>query len=686
MFDDVFQELGYRRIILDYHFSEYPDNVLSKASANEIVAYAKQAGASSLLLYAKDHWGNLYTNSSKYKHHRYAPADLFGQVQQEAIRQGGLSVFAYYSVGWDEYIARLHPEWTGRNSSGEINHPRAVMAKWNTLCINSPYRKIVLDQIDEIVRSYDFPALFLDIIMYNFGDFNTPCYCDYCQQLWFDEHAEPIPRVFNLSDKAIYLKFRDKFYRDFLSEIRERVKLTGKKVQLVHNFGVDFNFDDYMSKEAEPWGHDYYSNSMAAKIFRSYGNGKPVEIISARFNQSWDFTVKPAVQLIWEAMTTLAHNAAFMIIDQPNIDGSIEPQSTSLIRQVFSEIKNVEPLVANTQPYSEVALLFSYKNQELIYSKLHCAQFEEEFYGAYKMLTELHIPFDVIADERLSEDKLSNIKVLIVPNILSILPGQARMIRAFADNGGHLIFTYKSNFIDENGQPLSQHERSFGLLTSADDSEHDFRFASAWGDMETPYVRINQGSLDVHPASGTNSQTRSNLVNVALACSSSQWNSHNVQPGNQDEHPALLTMQTGMGRATYFPYKFFSEYLAQGLAAYKHGFKEILLQDYQPLIKVQTHANVEANYLQSGRDMRLFLTNCSVTRPAGSYRGSPCNFPTNYDEVLPVGNLVIQSRKELRKCSSMKFPDLAIEKISGVWEAVLPSLDIYDVVLCEFAE
>ncbi|HAL73466.1 MAG TPA: hypothetical protein DCM45_00055 [Clostridiales bacterium] len=628
----------------------------------------------------------MYTNSPKQKHHKNAPPDLFGQVQQEALRQGGLSVFAYYSVGWDEHMARLHPEWTGRNSSGEINHPRNVMARWNTLCINSPYRNVVLDQIEELVRSYDFPALFLDIIMYNFGDFNTPCYCSYCQQRWLEGHAEPMPRVFNLSDKARYLKFRNEFYRTFLTEIRERVRQTGKKVQLVHNFGVDFDFDDYMSKEAEPWGYDYYSNSVAAKVFRSYGNGKPVEIISARFNQSWDFTVKPPVQLVWEAMTALAHNSAFMVIDQPNIDGSIEPQSTSLIRQVFSEVKKVEALVADTRPYSEIALLYSYKNQELIYNKLHCAQFEEEFLGAYKMLTELHVPFDVIADERLSAEQLRNIKVLIVPNILGILPDQARLIRAFADNGGHLVFTYKSNFIDENGLPLGKNDRSFGLLKSASDSEDDFRFAAAWGDMPTPYVRINQGSLDVHPASGMNSQTLSNLVNVAFANSPSQWNSHNVQPGDPDEHPALLTMQTGLGHATYFPYKFFSEYLAQGLAAYKQGFKEILFQGYQPVISVQTHANVEANYLQSGHNIRLFLTNCCVTRPAGNYRSAPCNFPTNYDEVLPVGNLVIQSRKEMLKCSSLKYPDLAIKQTSGVWEAVLPALEIYDIVLCEFAE
>ena len=135
-----------------------------------------------------------------------------------------------------------------------------------------------------------------------------------------------------------------------------------------------------------------------------------------RFNQSWDFTIKPEIQIIWEDMTALANNAAFLIIDQPNIDRTIE-KSCAAIKTVFDEIRKVEGLVDGSKPYSEVAIMFSYKNQELIYEKIHYAQFEEEFYGAYKMLTELHIPFDVITDMRLTSDKLKGIKVLIIPNI-----------------------------------------------------------------------------------------------------------------------------------------------------------------------------------------------------------------------------------------------------------------------------
>lgn len=677
---ELLNKLGYRRIILDYHFSDFPAGALVNADAAHIVKAVKEANATSLLMYTKDHWGNMYTGTKRFKHHKNVPFDLFGQVLEEAKRQGELEVFAYYSVCWDEHHARLYPEWLGRDKDGNVRRPQHVMAKWNTLCINSPYRDIVFSQLAELVRDYDFPALFLDIIMYNFGDFNTPCYCSYCKRLWEEEYGTEMPREFGFDDKIKYLKLRDSFYKKFLYDVRAVVVNEGKNVPLVHNFGVDFEFDDYMSKEAEPWGRDYYSGSMAGKIFRSYAGDKSTEIISARFNQAWDFTIKPETQLIWEGMTALAHNAAFLVIDQPNIDGTIEKKSTAAIKAVFDEIRKVEGIVDGSKPYSEIALMFSYKNQELIYEKLHYAQFEEEFYGAYKMLTELHFPFDVITDIKLSADKLHGIKVLIVPNILCISEENISIVKDFVSDGGILIFTYKSATRDRDGEQLRPENCSFGIVGRLMESPNRFKFCEAFGGMNMPYMRINNGCVYTYPVQGEEYSAVSKLVNPAMECSSDKWISHNVQPGDTDIHPGIISCGISKGKAIYFSYKFFTEYLEQGLSDYKRGFAGLLNQYYNPCIHVKANSNVEVNYLQKDGKTIIFLTNCTVSKPAGSYRKGLGTFHNNFDEVIPACNVRIASRIKFEKAESLKLGRLEVVKNEGGWEAVLPYLELYDVI------
>ena len=50
----------------------------TEASAQEIVDAVEKLGVSSLLLYSKDHWGNIYHKSSFSKRHQNVPQDLFG--------------------------------------------------------------------------------------------------------------------------------------------------------------------------------------------------------------------------------------------------------------------------------------------------------------------------------------------------------------------------------------------------------------------------------------------------------------------------------------------------------------------------------------------------------------------------------------------------------------------------------
>lgn len=80
MSEEKYSVLGYKRLILDYHFSEFNPDTLINANAREIVDAMVSLGVDSLLLYAKDHWGNIYHHTETGHRHRNVQFDLFGQV------------------------------------------------------------------------------------------------------------------------------------------------------------------------------------------------------------------------------------------------------------------------------------------------------------------------------------------------------------------------------------------------------------------------------------------------------------------------------------------------------------------------------------------------------------------------------------------------------------------------------
>jgi hypothetical protein len=676
--NNVMDKLGYRRVILDYHFSEYPIEVLSKADGNQIVDSMLEAKASALLMYTKDHWGNMYSKNAQGRKHKNVDYDLFKQVL-EAGRSKGLVVYAYYTVCWDEHYARNYPEWCSRDSQGNIICNNGTN-RWKSLCINSPYRDITFYQVEELVKNYDFPALFIDLVNYYYGSNSAPCFCSYCKKQWKAEYGYEMPEKLQGKEKLKYLKFRNKFVSDYLRVLKKVVERSGKDIAITHNFGVDFEYDDYVSKEAEPWGFDYYSGSITSKTFRSFGGDKSGELITARFNQFWDFTIKSENQLLWESATALAHNQAVLIIDQPNIDGTVEKSSVETIGKVFEKISMLEQYVTDSSPFCEVGVYYNLANQEMLNERSYYTQFEEEFYGACKMLTEMHLPFDVITDNRITEEFLSKLKVVIVPDVQFMNEKIINQFRNFVQAGGTLIYTYRSATRSLEETELNSETKSFGLIDIITEGNYNYNFTGKFGGLRQPYMRINNGCTYINPQS--EAVVMSDLYTPAFDVGADKWVSHNVQPGRINNYPGIVSGVKGSGKYVYFAYKFFTEYLHQGLGDYLKAFKNLLYQYYTPGIEIEAPSAVEVNILQKGGKLNIVLTNCTVSRPAGDYRNGKSTYHNNMDEIIPIHDIRIKVNGESQIIGASSINKGALE-VEGKNTVKLSKLELFDLVTIE---
>src|SRR5690606_26990877 len=135
----------------------------------------QKANVDSITVFAKCHHGwSYYPTKVGAPHPQLARPDLMGDMIR-ALSAADIEAPVYISVQWDERNARLHPEWRVRAATPNRFDPGQLKAGWHTLCLNhKAYRDELLEQAREVVRNYDTPGLFFDIIL------APDCVCQAC--------------------------------------------------------------------------------------------------------------------------------------------------------------------------------------------------------------------------------------------------------------------------------------------------------------------------------------------------------------------------------------------------------------------------------------------------------------------------------------------------------------------------
>ena len=620
--------LGYKRLIVDYHFSDFVPGALANANAADYVNACVELAVDSVLVYAKDHWGNCYFATPNYPRHPNVPQDLFGEVLA-GLSENDIVGFAYFSVGWDEHIARQHPEWVMRAADGTQIRRGAPIAdrvtgRWRYLCMNSPARDYLLGQIEELVADYDFPALFLDILFMNPA--GQVCHCRWCQERWREQHDAPLLANFTPS----YLTFITETLGRFQRDVKAVIAASGKAIQITHNFGLPYDEDDYVAFEFNALGRNFLRGSAIAKIMRAEADGREVELIGHRFNQNWDFTTKSPVLMRWEAATVLAHNCALMWVDQPHMDGSFDSAALAAMRASYQVADDLIPHVRDSKPYAEIALLYPARSIRLDPDQ------ELDFVGAYRLLSELHWPFDVISEEQLTREQLQSFRLLIIPYARHLAPGAAAAVTEYVENGGRLFFLYQTATASLTPDPLPAD--SFGMVQILGPVAHPASFLR-------PLPKYRCGNLRVTNTlefcALANAETCSTFIEPNITVTWDQWVSHNVAPGPETDQPSAIKGSWGDGHFVYSAPRLFAEYGRQGLPSLAAFITALLLDLVEPGVWVEAPKPIEATYNWQGEDLVVVLANGIGNRPVRGgvmMLGDSPGFDT-IDEVVPVHDI-----------------------------------------------
>ena len=98
---------------------------------------------------------------------------------------------------------------------------KIMQGRYGFACPNSPYRDYIRDLLRELVGSYEFEAIFVDMTMWP-----DVCYCPHCTARFWNEHNSEPPRIVDWDDPAWrkFQKARQSWLLDFVNDMTRTVK------------------------------------------------------------------------------------------------------------------------------------------------------------------------------------------------------------------------------------------------------------------------------------------------------------------------------------------------------------------------------------------------------------------------------------------------------------------------------
>lgn len=550
--------LRFRQIHLDFHTSEHIPGIGAAFDPDEFVGTLKDAAVNSITIFAKCHHGwSYYPTKIGAPHPQLARPDLMGDMVK-ALTAADIECPIYISVQWDERNARLHPEWRVMSASNRFhragNDPstgQQLSAAWHTLCLNhKAYRDELLEQAREVLRNYDTPGIFFDIIL-------TPdCLCAECIRT-MQEHGldpeKPADRLKN--DEWVNERFR----RDMSAALR--AEFPGARIFYncghIHKQGPK-RFETYSHLELESlptggWGYDHFPSS--ARYAATLGFDFVAH--TGKFHTSWgEFGgFKHPDALEFEAAQMVALGSKCLVGDQLHPDGRINPDTYASIAPAYRRIEKLEPYLEHATQVSDIAILAAE------YFHPTGGRNSDADDGAAQMLQELKLPFDVIDPSA----KLEAYRLIVLPDEIPVDGELAARLDRFVAQGGKLLLTGTSA-LDADG--------TFAVDAGIRRSGPPVPFTPSYvragqtldaGITQTPFVVYGMGQA----ITAEGAEVLAEIVPPYFNRSYAHFSSHQHTPDDPNA-AALGAAVTATESVGYIAFPIFTIYRAMGQPLYKY--------------------------------------------------------------------------------------------------------------------
>jgi hypothetical protein len=676
----------YRRFNVDTHVPDWDPHLLANFDPAEYVRTIAQADFQSLLVWANSHTGLcLWKTKVGPQHANMKGRDYFGEVIQECQRHK-LHTVAYYSLIEDLWAFDHYPDWRIVPENG-IDRTREgrIGGRLGVVCPNSPYRERAVAQLRELVGSYEFDGIFLDMTFWTYV-----CYCAHCTERFRKEHDAELPRIVNWDDPIwrSFQKAREQWLLEFAMVITKTIKDV-RPITVGHQYATVFanwklgvplelrDASDFASGDFYGGPTEY---SLVCKAYHGLTRMRPFEFWTSRTTNLFDFeTTKTSLELLTSASVATLHSAAYIMTDSIKADGTIDPEVYKFLRQQNEKLAPYEPFLGGDM-LADVAI---YCDKESMYDPaengVHVAQAKDKaphidsVLGAARILRQAHIPYGVVTNVNLEE--LSNFRAVIVPNVLEMAADQAAQFREFVRKGGTLYASGPSslNRFDPGGPRF--------LLEDVLGIRYKGMMGTAWSYLSPKDNEVKQWiwpqdavsfpghMIQAEPLAGAQvlatvtlpfiDPTLGNRISGRFA---QIWNDPPaLTPGTS---PGIVINSFGQGKAIW---------LAAPIEAGDHPvnaklvaslLRRVLLGPYQ--FEVDTHPSVEMTLFHQPDKRRLIVSLLNM-----EWQLAPIGRGATVRAQLPSGRsanavLALPERKELKFRQAGRYVEFQIEPFESM--------------------
>lgn len=568
---------AYCRNVVDMHIHDWDKSLLSRFDPFEYVRLLKRAGVESTVLYAHSHVGLTYYPTRIGRAHRNLNGRNIFAETSSACRKEGIAVQLYFSLIFDTWAYRNHPNWRIRNADGSGVSDKS---RYGVCCPNSPYRDYVAEMIHEFCESLEFDGVRFDMTFWP-----TVCYCQYCRERFREEVGAELPLVINWDDPVwvAFARKREDWLNEF-AELATRSVLTlrpdasvehqASTMTLFWRFGVTHRLARNCTFLQGDFYGDIVQGSVARKLFYNLTEHRP-----AGFETSFCVSLnnhtarKSSDWMRCKAAAAIADACAFVFIDAINVDGSLNPAVYETMGPIYEEFRKYKPFLGGERCQDVVIYLsteskFDPKDNGKSLAGVGGPQGNQEpssamphvdamFAAAATMMKE-HIPFGIVTKRNLAE--LSRFKTLILPNVLMMDDEEVMAIQEYVRNGGTVYASKYTSLQHSNGtrpgdfmlskilgiKYLGETSESFTYIAPDENYQHLFEEYH----REYPLgLEESQVSISVFPDSEVWATTTLPFSHP------DDWENfasiHSNPPGQPTNAPAIVFHRYGSGKTIY---------------------------------------------------------------------------------------------------------------------------------------
>ncbi len=686
----------FRKVLQVYHLSNDFKNVAGNLDAEGLARAHVDSHVQAVCISAKDATGNCVYETKIGRRHPNLQRDYLGELSA-ALKRHGLRVMVYFAPGCDQEVGLTHPEWQRFNERGEVLTDLPA----GRMCLYSPYTdEVVIPQLQEITRQYDFDAFFLDGAFHEWF-YELPCFCQFCREGFRRETGGEIPNSDQHPMAFRYRLWRNACSEAFMRKLTESVQKIKPEVMLCANFGYSSrhpvqppDYVGFISMDPPTPSDGSYAIHFSIEGRYLSTVGVPFDCMNTRMISWGDWTLRPTIGLQMECAMALANGLRCFLSDFPYPDGTQEPAVFDAIRETYAFVKEREEYCKGATPVPYIAILHS---AATLWSKTPLQPWkvwaggpgQESVQGAHKALVESGYHFNILNSQKLAET-LADYKVLILPDQMCLSSSEVNVIRRFVSDGGGLVASFQTSLKDEQNRArpapaladlfgVEYQEippQSVGYIRPGEKVLAGSNIPNMPLLVEAPFALVVT----------TTAEKLGSLINppeeIVPAVQAGQFWPGTPPPGNDSGYPALTLNRYGKGRVVYLSGEVFGAYRRTDSPNLKRLIArcvELVMPEDGKVITIDAPPSVEVSLFQQGKNKVVHLVN---------YHAEKRDIGTPNIEYLPVlSGIRVSLRSPEQPKRVIQIPEkeeLPWETKDGVVSFTVPRLHIHSCFVVEY--